>query len=234
MAERHMYTPKHFVDLSRVRVIGGRGGNGCVSYARAIHQRLTTSYQKNPSLTLSHWSSQSHHYVVGRDNKTRWGGPDGGNGGDGGSVWVEATTSVSNWHVADCHATDCHHLQDLSRDRHTYTAGDGVHGKPNRCDGARGKDRGVSSTRPCLCDVPSTPIAGTPRASQAPLFSDDSQHRLVRRGKVNNSSHPQIVLYVPVGTLVKKMPVIEEGDGRAEEKGEAATPPHAHNARDQR
>ena len=42
-----------------------------------------------------------------------YGGPDGGNGGRGGNVYVEAVD----------------HLQDLARDQYVYAAGDGAHGE---------------------------------------------------------------------------------------------------------
>ena len=76
-----------------------------------------------------------------RDNKVRWGGPDGGRGGNGGSVWVEAVTT----------------MVDLTRDRHTYVGGHGIGGKGRGRHGIAGDD---------------------------------------------------ITIYVPVGTLVKMMPVV--------------------------
>jgi GTPase involved in cell partitioning and DNA repair len=59
-----------------------------------------------------------------RDTTVMWGGPDGGRGGKGGSVWVEA---VSN-------------MVDLARDRHTYVGGHGVHGMGGGKHGMAGDD----------------------------------------------------------------------------------------------
>lgn len=52
-----------FLDLARVHVKSGAGGNGCVSFRRAAHEEF--------------------------------GGPDGGNGGQGGDVWVEAVEGLN-------------------------------------------------------------------------------------------------------------------------------------------
>lgn len=55
---------KHFVDWRRVRVIGGKGGDGCVSVRREAH--------------------------------VEFGGPDGGDGGNGGQVVLEADRRVKS------------------------------------------------------------------------------------------------------------------------------------------
>lgn len=52
-----------FLDLARVTVRSGAGGNGCVSFRREAH--------------------------------VEYGGPDGGNGGRGGDVWVEAVDGLN-------------------------------------------------------------------------------------------------------------------------------------------
>ena len=52
-----------FLDLTRVHVKSGAGGNGCVSFRRAAHEEF--------------------------------GGPDGGNGGQGGDVWAEAVEGLN-------------------------------------------------------------------------------------------------------------------------------------------
>lgn len=52
-----------FLDLARVTIRSGAGGNGCVSFRREAH--------------------------------VEYGGPDGGNGGKGGDVWVEAVDGLN-------------------------------------------------------------------------------------------------------------------------------------------
>jgi GTP-binding protein len=82
-----------FVDWKRVRVAGGKGGDGCVSFHRAAH--------------------------VPR------GGPNGGNGGRGGSVYLKATSST----------------RDLSHvTKPNYVAKRGQHGKGSDRNGRNGAD----------------------------------------------------------------------------------------------
>ncbi|WP_069299943.1 GTPase ObgE [Neptunicoccus sediminis] len=52
-----------FLDLAKVHLKSGAGGNGCVSFRRAAHEE--------------------------------YGGPDGGNGGQGGDVWAEAVEGLN-------------------------------------------------------------------------------------------------------------------------------------------
>ncbi|PLS20704.1 GTPase ObgE [Neptunicoccus cionae] len=52
-----------FLDLAKVHLKSGAGGNGCVSFRRAAHEE--------------------------------YGGPDGGNGGQGGDVWAEAVDGLN-------------------------------------------------------------------------------------------------------------------------------------------
>ena len=52
-----------FLDLAKVHLKSGAGGNGCVSFRRAAHEEF--------------------------------GGPDGGNGGQGGDVWAEAVEGLN-------------------------------------------------------------------------------------------------------------------------------------------
>lgn len=83
-----------FVDSASIRVEGGRGGNGCVSFRREAHVPK--------------------------------GGPDGGNGGRGGAVLLEADPQV----------------RDLSRFRHDvhHRAEHGGHGEGKRRHGRAGRD----------------------------------------------------------------------------------------------
>lgn len=83
-----------FVDESEIRVKGGRGGHGCVSFRR---ERFIPK-----------------------------GGPDGGTGGDGGSVYIEATPGVAT-------------LLDFSG-KHHWTAETGRPGEGNQRAGRSGKD----------------------------------------------------------------------------------------------
>ena len=57
-----------------------------------------------------------------RDTRTQFGGPDGGPGGDGGSVIIRASSKVL----------------DLARDRYTYIAGSGLNGKGGSAIGRAG------------------------------------------------------------------------------------------------
>ena len=59
-----------------------------------------------------------------RDTRVQFGGPDGGHGGEGGSIWIEAASN----------------LMDLSRDRHAYNGGKGLPGKGGGKHGAAGQD----------------------------------------------------------------------------------------------
>ena len=59
-----------------------------------------------------------------RDTRTQWGGPDGGPGGDGGTVIIRA----------------CSKLIDLARDRYTYSAGNGANGKGKNRIGIAGEN----------------------------------------------------------------------------------------------
>lgn len=52
-----------FLDLAKVHLKSGAGGNGCVSFRRAAHEEF--------------------------------GGPDGGNGGQGGDVWAVAVEGLN-------------------------------------------------------------------------------------------------------------------------------------------
>jgi GTP-binding protein len=82
------------IDEAVIRVRGGRGGNGVISFAPSAVDRS--------------------------------GGPDGGNGGLGGAVYLEASSSVSTLHSF--------------RNRPLFRAGDGVNGASNRRQGACGED----------------------------------------------------------------------------------------------
>ncbi len=83
-----------FVDQTKVRVRGGRGGNGCLSFRR--------------------------------EKFVPRGGPDGGDGGHGGSVVFQSDTAL-------------HTLLDLRY--HSFTIADrGVHGKGKNMHGKRGQD----------------------------------------------------------------------------------------------
>lgn len=83
-----------FVDEVKIRLLGGRGGNGCVSFRREKY--------------------------VPR------GGPDGGNGGKGGDVILEASGQK-------------HTLLDF-RYRHLFRAGSGAHGQGQNRQGRSGDD----------------------------------------------------------------------------------------------
>ena len=83
------------IDEATIRVRGGRGGNGVISFAPSFVDRK--------------------------------GGPDGGNGGDGGSVYLEASESVST-------------LLPF-RNQPDIRAGNGESGSGNKRQGARGQDR---------------------------------------------------------------------------------------------
>lgn len=83
-----------FVDLVRIHVKAGHGGNGCVSFRR--------------------------------EKFVPKGGPDGGNGGSGGSVFVEAANKLLT--LADYEYTK------------RFVAGDGVTGSGSGCYGANGRD----------------------------------------------------------------------------------------------
>lgn len=85
---------QHFVDYIRIRVKGGDGGNGCVSFRR------------------EKWVPH--------------GGPDGGDGGPGGNVWLVA-------------ARDCMTLLDLKL-RPNMHAERGGHGLGKQCTGKTGED----------------------------------------------------------------------------------------------
>ncbi|MFQ5877275.1 MAG: GTPase ObgE [Acidobacteriota bacterium] len=82
------------VDQARIVVVGGRGGNGCVSFRREKY--------------------------VPR------GGPDGGQGGDGGSVYVVASASVKGLNAF--------------RYRRRFTADRGRHGEGSNRSGRDGRD----------------------------------------------------------------------------------------------
>ncbi|MBC7247814.1 MAG: GTPase ObgE [Actinobacteria bacterium] len=83
-----------FIDEAEIRVRGGDGGHGCVSFHREKYRPL--------------------------------GGPDGGDGGRGGSVILRASPSVNT-------------LVEFTRRRH-YRAGSGRNGSGNNRHGADGKD----------------------------------------------------------------------------------------------
>ncbi len=84
----------NFVDEAEIRVRGGDGGSGCISFHREKYRPL--------------------------------GGPDGGDGGRGGSVILEASPSVST-------------LLEYARHR-VFRAERGKNGSGNHCHGADGKD----------------------------------------------------------------------------------------------
>lgn len=90
---KEVFTLK-FVDLVRIHVKAGNGGDGCVSFRR--------------------------------EKFIPKGGPDGGNGGDGGSVIVEAAQNLLT-------------LADYQYN-HRFTAERGVSGSGSLCYGANGKD----------------------------------------------------------------------------------------------
>jgi GTP-binding protein len=83
-----------FVDEARIEVIGGRGGNGCMSFRR--------------------------------EKFVPKGGPDGGDGGRGGDVWMVADRNLNT-------------LLDYRYTRR-HQADDGVHGSGSDCFGAGGRD----------------------------------------------------------------------------------------------
>jgi len=83
-----------FVDLVRIKVKGGRGGNGCISFRREKY--------------------------VPR------GGPDGGNGGKGGDVYLVGDRNLMT-------------LYDYTY-KYYYRAGDGEHGRGKNQHGAKGED----------------------------------------------------------------------------------------------
>eukprot|EP00277_Geminigera_cryophila_P013960 CAMPEP_0179444658 /NCGR_PEP_ID=MMETSP0799-20121207/28095_1 /TAXON_ID=46947 /ORGANISM="Geminigera cryophila, Strain CCMP2564" /LENGTH=234 /DNA_ID=CAMNT_0021231903 /DNA_START=256 /DNA_END=956 /DNA_ORIENTATION=+ len=58
-----------------------------------------------------------------RDTRTQWGGPDGGPGGDGGSIIIRASGGI----------------MDLARDRYTYIGGNGLNGKGSNLIGRAGQ-----------------------------------------------------------------------------------------------
>lgn len=84
----------NFVDEVEIRVRGGDGGSGCISFHREKYRPL--------------------------------GGPDGGDGGRGGSVILEASPSVNT-------------LVEFTR-RRVFRAGRGGNGSGNNCHGADGQD----------------------------------------------------------------------------------------------
>lgn len=83
-----------FVDVAKIHVRAGKGGDGAVSFLR--------------------------------DRNTAFGGPDGGNGGDGGSVVVKASKNLST----------------LSKFRYKklFSAEDGKSGGKRKCTGKSGED----------------------------------------------------------------------------------------------
>lgn len=83
-----------FIDEARIRVTGGRGGNGCMAFRR--------------------------------EKFVPRGGPSGGDGGDGGSVFLESTV----------------HLNTLLKFRYNreFTAERGRHGEGSNCHGRNGED----------------------------------------------------------------------------------------------
>jgi GTP-binding protein len=83
-----------FIDRAKITVHGGKGGNGCVSFARSKYKR--------------------------------YGPPDGGHGGDGGSVAMVADSNLAT-------------LSDYVY-QPTYYADNGTHGSSNNKHGRRGKD----------------------------------------------------------------------------------------------
>jgi GTP-binding protein len=84
-----------FIDETKIRVIAGDGGRGCVSFRR--------------------------------EKFLPRGGPNGGDGGHGGDVIMEADAQLTT-------------LLDL-RYQKQYKAGRGQHGMGSECDGRRGEDR---------------------------------------------------------------------------------------------
>lgn len=83
-----------FVDRVRIDVVGGRGGNGCMSFRR-------------------------EKYIP-------FGGPDGGNGGDGGSVYIRAESGVNS-------------LVALSHKKR-WSAPHGSNGEGSNCHGKSAED----------------------------------------------------------------------------------------------
>jgi len=83
-----------FLDLARVTIRSGAGGNGCVSFRR--------------------------------DANVEYGGPDGGDGGRGGDVWVEAVDGLNT-------------LIDFRYQQHFF-AQNGKSGMGRGCTGADGKE----------------------------------------------------------------------------------------------
>jgi len=83
-----------FIDEARIEVIGGRGGDGCMSFRR--------------------------------EKFIPKGGPDGGDGGRGGDVWVVADRNLNT-------------LLDYRYTRR-HQAGNGEHGSGSDCFGAGGRD----------------------------------------------------------------------------------------------
>ena len=83
-----------FLDEVKIFVMGGRGGNGCISFRR--------------------------------EKFVPRGGPDGGDGGTGGSVFLQTDPSLTT-------------LESL-RYRHHFRADRGLHGQGKRKTGSSGKD----------------------------------------------------------------------------------------------
>lgn len=83
-----------FIDRAKIRVVGGKGGDGCLSFRREKYVEM--------------------------------GGPDGGNGGKGGDVWIEADPQKNT-------------LYDFTY-RPEFRAAPGVNGRGRDQTGAQGED----------------------------------------------------------------------------------------------
>ncbi|MCL1924445.1 MAG: 50S ribosome-binding GTPase, partial [Defluviitaleaceae bacterium] len=120
-----------FLDKANIKITGGNGGNGCVSFYRAL-------------------------YVPN-------GGPDGGDGGKGGSIIFEATKDLGT-------------LMDFRYKRH-FKADNGEDGKRNNMSGKAAED--------LIIKVPIGTIIREEETNQimADLSYDGEQRILIKGGK---------------------------------------------------
>ena len=75
-----------FLDVVNINIRGGCGGDGCMAMVF-----MYQTYIKQQAVKFMYY----YLHIKRREFKTPWGGPAGGNGGHGGSVYIRCDESLS-------------------------------------------------------------------------------------------------------------------------------------------